>query len=87
MSLVVSTLHTLFALVRAGAARVAHPARRVVVATRRAGGEAGQTTAEYALVLLGAAALAGLLMAWASDSGAIARLFDAVLRRITRDVG
>jgi hypothetical protein len=86
MSLV-TTLHSLLALLRAGASRAARPARRFVVAVRGAGGEAGQTTAEYALVLLGAAALAGLLMAWASDSGAIARLFDAVLRRITRDVG
>jgi hypothetical protein len=87
MSHVTATLHTLLALARRGARCAVQPVRRSVVAARRAGGEAGQTTAEYALVLLGAAAIAGLLLAWASDSGAVARLFDAVLRRITRDVG
>ena len=89
MSHVVPALHALLAVLRAGAARAGRPIRRagVAVAARRAGGEAGQTTAEYALVILGAAALAGLLLAWASDSGAIGRLFDAVLRRVTRDVG
>jgi len=87
MSHVVTTLHAVLALARAGATRAGIPVRRVAVAARRAGDEAGQTTAEYALVLLGAAAIAGLLLAWATDSGAVARLFDSVLRRITRDVG
>ena len=41
--------------------------------------ERGQTTAEYALVLLGAAGLALLLLGWATQSGAIGTLFDAVL--------
>jgi hypothetical protein len=44
--------------------------------------EAGQTTAEYALVILAAAALATLLIAWASNSDAIGRLFDAVFDRV-----
>jgi Flp pilus assembly pilin Flp len=39
----------------------------------------GQTTAEYALVLLGAAGIAVLLVGWATKSGAIGALFDAVL--------
>lgn len=42
----------------------------------------GQATAEYALVLLGAAAIALLLLAWATQTGAIGRLLDAVLRSI-----
>ena len=84
---VTATFHTLLTIVRAGAIRAGHPMRRVAVLAHRARDEAGQTTAEYALVLLGAAAVAGLLLAWASDSGAVARLFDGVLRRITRDVG
>jgi len=42
-------------------------------------GERGQTTAEYALVLLGAAGIALLLLGWATQSGAIGTLFDAVL--------
>lgn len=44
--------------------------------------ERGQATAEYALVLLGAAAIALLLLAWATETGAIGRLLDAVLRSI-----
>lgn len=48
--------------------------------------ERGQTTAEYALVILGAAALAGLLIAWATQSNAIGRLFDAVLEHVLGSV-
>ena len=44
--------------------------------------DAGQATAEYALVLLGAAAIALLLLAWATETGAIGRLLDAVLQSI-----
>ena len=48
--------------------------------TRRAtvlvGNDAGQTTAEYALVILGAAAVGTLLIAWATKSHAIGKLFD-----------
>jgi hypothetical protein len=39
---------------------------------------AGQTTVEYALVILGAAAIAGLLIAWAKG-GAIGQLVDKVI--------
>ena len=42
-------------------------------------GDAGQATAEYALVLLGAAAVAMLLVAWATQTDAIGRLLDAVV--------
>ena len=41
--------------------------------------ERGQTTAESALVLLGAAGIALLLLGWATQSGAVGTLFDAVL--------
>lgn len=41
--------------------------------------ERGQTTTEYALVMLAAAAVAGLLLAWATKSHGISRLFDAVI--------
>lgn len=44
--------------------------------------ERGQATAEYALVLLGAAAIALLLLAWATRTGAIGRLLDAILDSI-----
>lgn len=44
--------------------------------------EAGQATAEYALVLLGVAALAILVMVWANKTGVITRLFEAVFNEI-----
>jgi hypothetical protein len=44
--------------------------------------EDGQTTAEYALVMLAAAAVAGLVLAWATKSHAMSRLFDAVIDKV-----
>jgi hypothetical protein len=44
--------------------------------------QAGQTTAEYALVILGAAAVAAMLIGWAARTDAIGRLFDAVLEQV-----
>jgi Flp pilus assembly pilin Flp len=46
---------------------------------RRRRGDDGQTTAEYGLVLLGAAGIAMLLVAWATKSGAIGDLFNTVM--------
>lgn len=43
----------------------------------------GQATAEYALVILGAAALAMLFVAWATDTKRIGSFFNAVMRSIT----
>jgi len=43
--------------------------------------ETGQTTAEYALVIIGAAIVAGALAKWAAG-GAIASLFDDVISKI-----
>ena len=40
--------------------------------------EDGQATAEYALVLLGAAAVALLVVGWATKTNTIGRLLDAV---------
>lgn len=42
----------------------------------------GQTTAEYALVILGAAAVGTLLIAWATKSHAVGKLFDEVVGKI-----
>lgn len=39
----------------------------------------GQSTAEYALVLLGAATVAVVFIAWAGKSSRIGKLFDSVL--------
>lgn len=48
--------------------------------------DTGQTTAEYALVLLGVAAIALLVVAWATDTNRIGRLLDSVLDSILSDV-
>lgn len=45
--------------------------------------ERGQTTTEYALVLLAAATIALLVVAWAGNTGAIGDLFDSIIDRIT----
>ena len=57
---------------------------RSVLRTR--GGDRGQTTAEYALVLLGVAAIALLVVAWAADTNRIGRLLDSVLDSILSNV-
>jgi Flp pilus assembly pilin Flp len=41
--------------------------------------EAGQASVEYALVLLGAALVASLLIAWASKTNLLDQLFDHVM--------
>lgn len=46
------------------------------------GEDRGQTTAEYALVLLGAAAVALLLIAWATQTDQVSRLFTVVVEQI-----
>jgi hypothetical protein len=53
--------------------------REVIERLRR---DAGQTTAEYALVILGAAAVATALIAWATKSDAIKGLFDDVVGKL-----
>jgi Protein of unknown function (DUF4244) len=53
----------------------------ITMSARLSRGEIGQTTTEYALVMLAAAAVAGLLLAWATKSHGIAQLFDAVIRK------
>ncbi len=42
----------------------------------------GQASAEYALVLLGAAAVALLVMAWATRTNRVGRLLDAVMDQL-----
>ncbi len=45
--------------------------------------ERGQASAEYALVLLGAAAIALLIVAWATKTDLIEKLLDQVVKTIT----
>jgi len=53
-----------------------------LLADARGPGDRGQTTAEYALVLVGVAAIALLIVAWAADTNKIGRLLDSVLDSI-----
>lgn len=54
----------------------------LVVLARLERVESGQTTAEYALVMLAAAAVAGMVLAWATKSHTISRLFDSVIGKL-----
>ncbi len=59
---------------------------------RRLGGEPGrrengQATVEYALVVLAAAAIALLVIAWAARTGKIGQLFDLVFDRVLAGAG
>ena len=47
----------------------------------------GQSTVEYALVLLGAAAIALLVVSWVTGTDVVGRLFEAVFGRILRQAG
>ena len=44
--------------------------------------EEGQATAEYALVIIAAAAVALALIIWATNSSALPSLFEAAVRRV-----
>ncbi len=48
--------------------------------------EKGQATAEYALVLLGAGAIAMLVVAWATKSNRVGALLDAVFKSLVGTV-
>lgn len=49
---------------------------------RRVRSEVGQTTAEYALVLLAAAAVAVVLYTWVTKSSALVNFFDSIISKI-----
>jgi Flp pilus assembly pilin Flp len=48
--------------------------------------ERGQATAEYALVLLGAAAVALLVVGWATKTDLVGSLLDTVMKHLTGQV-
>ena len=50
-------------------------------------GDDGQATAEYALVLLGAAAIALLVVGWATKTNTVGRLLDAVFGQLLGRTG
>jgi hypothetical protein len=43
--------------------------------------EVGQSTAEYALVMIAAAAIGGLVLTWAHKTNLVSGLFNAVVKR------
>ncbi len=49
---------------------------------RRFADDRGQSTAEYALVLLGAAGVALLLVAWATKTDKITRLLNSIIDQV-----
>jgi Flp pilus assembly pilin Flp len=55
--------------------------------SRLARDEAGQASAEYALVLLGAAAVALLVVGWATKTDKIGKLLDGVLDKLLGHAG
>ena len=57
--------------------------RTVAWIRARLSGERGQTTAEYALVILAAAAVALVLIGWAQSSGKLPAFFDKVIDDLT----
>ncbi len=59
---------------------------RVTAELRRLHDERGQTSAEYALVLLGAATVALLITAWATKTGKLGQLLDKIFDTITGKV-
>jgi Flp pilus assembly pilin Flp len=59
--------------------------RLVAFLQSRVRSEDGQTTTEYALVILAAAAIALVLLAWAKSSGKLPAFFDEVIDRIAGD--
>jgi Flp pilus assembly pilin Flp len=54
---------------------------------RRFRSELGQTTAEYALVILAAAAVAVVLIAWAHSSGKLPEFFDKIIADVSSNAG
>jgi hypothetical protein len=51
------------------------------------GDQEAQTTAEYALVILGAAAVAGALIAWAGGTDVIKRFFNKIFSQLMGGLG
>jgi Flp pilus assembly pilin Flp len=49
--------------------------------------ELGQTTAEYALVILAAAAVAVVLITWARSSGKLPAFFDDIIDQVAGSAG
>ncbi len=66
-------------------ARIVAALRRLLVTihARLVSPQRGQATVEYALVMIGVAAVAGLLIGWVRGTDLIEKLFDRVVKQIT----
>ena len=71
---------TLYVLVHSHAAVLAHRLRCHPALRRH--DQRGQASAEYALVLLGAAAVALLVTGWAARTNRVGRLLDGVMDQL-----
>lgn len=60
---------------------------RIHNALNRLRWEAGQTTAEYALVLLAAAAVAIVLIQWATGNSTLEGFFNGVIKQVQENAG
>ena len=60
---------------------------RYVRTRSRLSDEVGQTTAEYALVILAAAAVAAVLIVWARSSGKLPAFFDSIIDQVAGSAG
>lgn len=58
----------------------------LLTAQRFARSDRGQSTAEYALLILGAAAIALIVVSWATGTDKITSLFDAIIDSILADI-
>ncbi len=67
-------------------ARRTHRLDAVQADATAAPGEAGQTTAEYALLTGAIALLVAAVTAWATSTGKIGRLLDAVFNHLTKAI-
>ena len=65
----------------------AHVAVSVLVARLARRDQRGQASAEYALVLLGAAAVALLVVSWATKTNRVGKLLDSVMDKLLGHTG
>jgi Flp pilus assembly pilin Flp len=72
--------------IRESAEVVVVRARLVAAGAASLAKEEGQTTAEYALVILAAAAVALVLLAWAKSSGKLPDFFNKIIDSLSGDV-
>ena len=76
-------MRTTITVLRRARARLAVAALTMVGGV---GGEDGQTSAEYALVLFGAASVAMLVALWARNTDQVGKLLDAVFGNLVKMV-